>query len=295
MDLAHLVQPGSMRRILREPLLHFLLIGALLFVAYRWVDREGARAPDQIVVPAERVRGLAEQFRRTWQRDPNQQELDGLIQTFVREEVMYREGLVMGLDRDDPVIRRRVQQKLEFVGDGSVPPTPSDAELQGWIDGHLSMYALPPRYTLRQIYFDPGQHDDMTALIAHARSELAAGRSAKGDSMSLPDQLTDTESSEIERVFGVEFTRGLAPLPVGSWEGPIASGFGVHLVQIQSRGEAGAPKLADVRAQAERDWLHDRNQKSMEAFYQRLRQRYTVTIESDAVSGAGATATSNAR
>jgi parvulin-like peptidyl-prolyl isomerase len=284
-----------MRRILREPLLHFLLLGALLFVAYAWVDREGSRAPDAIVVRAERVRGLAEQFRRTWQRQPTDQETDSLIQTFVREEVMYREGLSMGLDRDDPIIRRRVQQKLEFIGDGSAPSAPTDEELQSWLDGHVALYAVPPRYTLRQIYFDPGRHDDMTTLIMRARVALAEGRAAGGDSTPLPEQLTDADTSDIERVFGIEFARGLAALPVGSWEGPIPSGFGVHLVQIQARGEAQTPKLADVRAQAERDWLHDRSHKSMEAFYQRLRQRYTVTIESDAVSGDAAVAAANAR
>jgi len=99
-----------MRRILREPLLHFLLLGALLFGAYRWVDGEGARAPDQIVVPAERVRGLADQFQRTWLRPPTEPELDSLVQTFVREEVMYREGVARGLDRDDPIIRRRCRR-----------------------------------------------------------------------------------------------------------------------------------------------------------------------------------------
>jgi parvulin-like peptidyl-prolyl isomerase len=284
-----------MRKILREPLLHFLLLGALLFVAYRWVDGEGSRAPDQIVVPADRVRGLADQFRRTWQRPPTQQELDSLIQTFVREEVMYREGVTRGLDRDDPIIRRRVQQKLEFITDGSVPSAPSDAELQAWVDAHPDLYAMPPRYTLRQIYFDPGRHDDMTALIAQARANLAAGRPAGGDSISLPAELTDAETSDIERQFGVEFAHGLAALPVGSWQGPIPSGFGVHLVQIQARGEARAPNLADIREAAERDWLHDRSQKSQEAFYQQLLKRYTVTIESDVATIDGAIATAHAR
>jgi hypothetical protein len=284
-----------MKKILREPLLHFLLLGALLFVVYGWVDGEGMRAPDRIVVPADRVRGLADQFQRTWQRPPTEPELDSLVQTFVREEVMYREGVARGLDRDDPVIRRRVQQKLEFLTDGSVPAAPNDVELQAWVDAHPDLYAVPPRYTLRQIYFDPGRHDDMTALIAQARANLEAGRPADGDSISLPEQLTDTETSAIEREFGLEFARSLAALPVGSWQGPIASGFGVHLVQIQARGEVGTPKLADVRAEAERDWLHDRSQKSQEAFYQQLRKRYAVTIESDAATSDGAIATAHAR
>ena len=284
-----------MRRILREPLLHFLVLGALLFVAYAWVDREGTRAVGEIVVPAERVRGLAEQFRRTWQRQPTEQETDGLVQTFVREEVMYREGLSMGLDRDDPVIRRRVQQKLEFIGDGSVPAVPTDAELQAWVDGHAALYAVPPHYTLRQIYFDPGRHDDMAALIARTRADLAEDRAARGDSTPLPAQLTDAETGDIERVFGIEFARGLAVLPVGGWEGPIPSGFGVHLVQIQARGQARVPQLADVRSQVERDWLHDRSQKSLEDFYQQLRSRYTVTVESDTIPGEGVATAAIAR
>ena len=284
-----------MRRILREPLLHFLVLGALLFVAYRWVAGEGSRAPDQIVVSAERVRVLADQFQRTWQRPATQQELDSLVQTFVREEVMYREGVAQGLDRDDPIIRRRVQQKLEFLTDGSVPPVPTDAELQAWVDAHADLYAVPPRYTLRQIYFDPGRHDDMKALITQARANLEAGRPAGGDSMSLPEQLTDAETNDIEREFGVEFTRGLAALPSGSWQGPIPSGFGVHLVLIQARGEPGAPKLAEVREAAVRDLLHDRSQKAQEGFYQDLRKRYTVTIEPDPATSDGVIATAHAR
>jgi hypothetical protein len=271
------------------------LLGALLFVVYGWVDGDGMRAPDQIVVPAERVRGLADQFRRTWQRPPTEQELDSLVQAFVREEVMYREGVARGLDRDDPIIRRRVQQKLEFLTDGSVPPVPTDADLQAWVDAHADLYAVPPRYTLRQIYFDPGRHDDVKTLIAQARASVDAGRPAGGDSISLPEQLSDTETSDIEREFGIEFARALAALPVGSWQGPIPSGFGLHLVLIQARGEPGAPKLADVRDAAERDWLHDRSQKSQEAFYQQLRKRYTVTIESDAATSDGAIATAHAR
>jgi len=284
-----------MKKILREPLLHFLVLGALLFVVYGWIDGGAMRSPEQIVVSAERVRALTDQFQRTWQRAPTEQELDGLVQTFVREEVMYREGVARGLDRDDPVIRRRVQQKLEFLTDGSVPSAPTDAELQAWVDGHADLYAVPPRYTLHQIYFDPGGHDDIAALIARARANLEAGRPAAGDRVSLPEQLTDTATSDIERQFGSEFAQGLAALPVGSWQGPITSGFGVHLVQIQSRGEARTPKLADVRVEAERDWLHDRSQKSEEAFYQQLRKRYTVTILQDAATSDGAIATAHAR
>ena len=143
-----------MRRIFAEPLVHFALLGIGLFVLYRLVSGGVSSDPDEIVVDAPRIAALAEQFERSWRRPPTAADLDGLVESYVRDEVLYREGLALGLDRDDPVIRSRVRLKMEVLGDG--PDTEvSDADLQAWLDTNADRYASPARYDLRQVFFDP--------------------------------------------------------------------------------------------------------------------------------------------
>jgi len=278
MDLANLVHAMSLQRLLREPLLHFLLLGALLFGLYGALHRG---APDEILVDRSRVESLSAQFQRAWQRPPTADELKGLIDTWVREEVFYREGLAQRLDRDDPVVRRRVAQKLTAMADAQTSAEASPAEMQAWLDAHADVYRLQPSYSLRQVYFDPArQGKRLDAAITAARSALARGaKEMPGDATMLPDTLESASSTEIARVFGNEFAAALANLPVGEWQGPIASEFGIHLVMVGARQPGRLPALADVKATVQRDLLRARVEQSGETYYQSLRQRYAVRVE----------------
>ncbi|MGH8691779.1 MAG: peptidyl-prolyl cis-trans isomerase [Burkholderiales bacterium] len=274
--------------------MHFLLLGALLFGAYGWLNRGALEAPDEIVVDAGRVASLSAQFERVWRRPPTPQELDGLIQTFVREEIFYREGLAMGLDRDDPVVRRRIGQKMAFLAEGLTPQAPSEGELQAWLDAHATDYAIEPRYSLRQVFFDPARRGDaLEADLVKARAALqgeaaAVGTDRLGDATLLPAALRRARASEIESVFGRDFAQALAQLTTGVWQGPVRSGYGVHLVMVEAREEAYTPTLDAVRAHVERDLLRARTEQASEAFYRELRERYTVRIEASAADGAPA-------
>jgi hypothetical protein len=281
----------NMRRILREPLLHFLLLGASLFWLYGALNRGALDAPGEIVVDRARVENVAAQFQRTWRRPPTTDELQGLIDAWVREEVFYREGIALRLDRDDPVVRRRVAQKLAAVADAQSTAEAGEAELLAWLAAHPDDYRVEPRYELRQVFFDPARRGQrLDADAAAARAGLARGsREAQGDATMLPDALSAAPASEVERVFGQDFARAIAVLPVGEWQGPIASGDGVHLVKIRSREPGRVPALAEVRVAVERDLLRARADQSGETFYQSLRQRYAVRIESSpSVSDTGA-------
>jgi hypothetical protein len=273
----------TVRHILREPLLHFLLLGALLFWLYGALNRGALDAPDEIVVDRAHVESLAAQFQRSWQRPPTAEEMQGLIDTWVREEVFYREGLAQRLDRDDPVVRRRVAQKLTAMADAQMPAEASEAELQAWLAAHPDDYRLEPRVQLRQVYFDPARHGErIDAEVAAARGALAKGsKAALGDATLLPDSLDAAPVSEIARVYGQDFAVAVAALPIGEWQGPIASAYGVHLVEIGSREPGRIPALAEVRVAVERDLLRARADQAGKAFYQSLRQRYSVRIESD--------------
>jgi hypothetical protein len=271
----------TVRHILREPLLHFLLLGALLFWLYGALNRGGLDAPDEIVVGRAHVESLSAQFQRSWQRPPTAEEMQGLIDTWVREEVFYREGLAQRLDRDDPVVRRRVAQKLTAMADAQMPAEASEAELQAWLVAHPDDYRLEPRVQLRQVYFDPVRHGErLDAEVAAARGALAKGsKAALGDATLLPDSLDAAPVSEIARVYGQDFAAAVAALPIGEWQGPIASAYGVHLVEIGSREPGRIPALAEVRVAVERDLLRARAEQSSEAHYQSLRQRYAVRVE----------------
>jgi PPIC-type PPIASE domain len=268
-----------LRRLLREPLLHFMGLGALLFIGYGWLHRGLGDERREIVVSQGQLASLQAQFKRVWERPPTQAEMNGLIEHWVHEQVLYREGLALGLDRDDPVVLRRVAQKVEFLADGLMPAKPTTAEMQTWLEEHRGRYLVAPNYTLRQIYFDPSRRqgrldDDVDA----ARRELLGGKSVSGDTTMLPSTLNAASEAEVIRVFGTEFAEQLPALRVGEWSTPIRSGFGVHLVEVLAR-EAGRPAALDeVRAAVERDLIHARTEEANATFYDKLRASYTVRI-----------------
>jgi len=268
------------RRWLREPLLHFLILGALLFGVYGWL-RGGAQAtPAEIVVSRGQLQSLQAQFQRTRQRAPTPEELQGMVEGWVREEIFYREGIAMGLDRDDPVVRRRVAQKLEFVVDGAAPTPPTSAELQGWLAVHADRYSIEARYTLHQIYFDVARHGaSLDADVAAAHRALAAGQSPAGDPTLLPPALERIALSEVKRVFGDGFADALNSLPPGGWQGPLRSSFGLHLVKLSAIEPARRATLDEVRAQVERDVVQARTADIGAAHYKKLRARYVVRVD----------------
>jgi PPIC-type PPIASE domain len=271
------------RRLLREPLLHFLLLGALLFGAYGWLHRGLLSSPAEIVVTRGQLEALQAQFARTWKRPPTAQEVDGLVDDWLHEEVLYREGVAMGLDRDDPLVRRRVGQKVEFIGEGPPQAVPTDAELQAWLDAHADRYPIEPRYSLRQVYFDPARHGDgLESDIAAARRTLEAGKAVSSDSTMLPAAIEDVSASEVARVFGKEFAETLEALAVGGWQGPVRSGLGLHLVQVRSAKSARRATVDEVRGALTRDLLQARVQQANRVFYDKLRAKYVVRIDSPA-------------
>ncbi len=278
-----------MRRLLREPLVHFLGLGALLFLLYGWLQGGVLNAPDEIVVSRGQLQSLKAQFERAWQRPPTSQELQGLVDSWVREEIFYREGLAAGLDRDDPIVRRRVGQKVEFMIDATPTAAPSDGELQAWLDANPDKYAVEARYSLRQVYFNPERHGTkLEAVVAAAQRALAAGARDVGDSTLLPAALTDAAAFEIEGQFGAEFAESLKTMPIGGWQGPVRSAYGVHLVELGSRTAGRPATLDEVRAAVERDLLQARSSAAKEAVYEKLLSKYKIRIES--VSTTAATA-----
>lgn len=273
------------RRLLGEPLLQFLALGAVLFGLYAGVN-ETSGEPREIVIDQARIESLVAQFERSWQRAPAPEEREALVATWLHEEILYREGLALGLDRDDAVVRRRIVQKMDFLADVAAPTQPSDAELEAWLAAHPSDYRIEAVYSLRQLYFDPGRRGDrVDADLAAARAALARGASADGDPSLLPAALEAAPASEVARIFGTEFAAALDALALGGWQGPVRSGYGVHLVELRDRQPARAATLADARTALERDWRRSRREAASRAFYEELRRRYAIRLEDRPLAG----------
>lgn len=281
-----------MRKLLREPLLHFLLLGFGLFLLHGWMAGPGGGSGKSIVITQGRIEQLASGFARMHQRAPAAIELEALIDDAIREEIFYREAKALGLDQDDTIIRRRLAQKLEFVSEDVAPvPEPTDVQLRTYLQAHPEKFRSEARYSLSQVYLNPQRHGDrlaghMQVLLAEMKRMGATADASKlGDALLLEHRFQNVTASELVRLFGAEFETALRALPTGEWQGPVPSGYGVHLVFVDKRDDGRAAALEHVRDDVRREWIHDHRQQANERFYADLRKRYEVTVERPAANG----------
>jgi hypothetical protein len=274
-----------MHRITNEPLVHFLLIGAVLFVIglVRGGEDDSA-GNDRIAITPGHVERFIAGFELTWNRPPTAQELEGLIDTWINQEILYREALAMGLDRDDEIVRRRMSQKLEFLSEDLIDSAePADEELQAFLDENAATYAHEPDYSLEQVCLTESRHGD--ALDADARALLAQLRrnqvpvSSAGDPLPLPASFARVTPRELEATFGPEFVENLASVARGQWAGPVRSTYGVHLVWIEDLTPATPASLDEVRLAVRRDFMQKRREAANAEFMGALRSRYLITVE----------------
>ena len=271
-----------MRRLLREPLLHFALLGGVIFGAYRFVAPRTADVAE-IVVTTDRIASLSAQFGIVHEgRPPREDELRTAIDAYVRDEMLYREGLALGLDRDDPVVRNRVRQKADILSGDALGAEPTERDLQIYLQAHQADFDIPGRISFEQVYFDPSKHhQDLAAVIASARHALADGRRATtlGDRTLLPATMARALPVDIKTAFGDAFETQLATLHGDEWQGPISSSYGAHLVRITWRGQPTRATLADAREVVAREWIRAHSATMKAEFYRKLAQRYSIRIE----------------
>jgi hypothetical protein len=272
------------KSVLREPLLHFLAIGAALFLYFHWTGGGSGPASNRIVLTAGQIEHLVAGFSKTWQRPPTEAELKGLLDDWVREEIAVREAMAAGLDRDDTIIRRRLRQKLEFlVEDVVAAAAPTEPELQAWLARHADAFRIEPQVALRQVYVSRDRRGakseaDARALLARLR---AAGPDARiddlGDPIMLPQEIDLSPRSDVVRTFGEEFAGGSGARP-GTWA---SGGVGLRpdLVLVRRRVDGSLPPLEQVRPAVERELLADRRTRQLAAMYERFLAKYTVVVE----------------
>jgi parvulin-like peptidyl-prolyl cis-trans isomerase-like protein len=272
------------RRFLAEPMLHFLLIGIALFTAYRWMA-PGDSAWRRIVITQGVVDHLVTQHVAARGREPSSIELNHLIESYVRDEILYREGVKLGLDRDDIVVKRRVRQKIEMIAEEDASTgAPTNADLSAYLAANLARFVQPAILTFEQVFL--GQSTSGSGVVhavAVTREALRNGTDPEklGKPTLLPYRMTRTPADLVARDFGPSFTAALEKVQVGEWVGPIDSSFGVHYVRVSDRTPAVAPQLAAVRDHVTREWENERRQRARNDAYAKMRGEYQVSIETE--------------
>lgn len=276
-----------MFRWLKDPLFHFLLIGAFLFWSYSIFDDTDEYNDNRIVVKQSDLNVLLANFTRTWQRPPTEQEMNGLLENWIREEIAYREALALGLDEQDTYIKRRLRMKMELILDdiGKMNP-PTDQELAEHLEQNPDKFWRESELSFSQVFFKEKPTEQVIQQTAEQLATAGANIDQFGDSIMLPGYLTLSPLSLVDRQFGDGFAAQLENLETGTWQGPVQSGFGFHLVMVHTRQAGSHPDLQDIRAVVEREFMAEREDQLKEETYARLREKYEIVLEPDSASDA---------
>ena len=283
---------ASRMRWRREPLLHFLLAGLLLFAVYRILHPElSVRAEvNRIDVRAEDLRQLEDVWMAQWHRPPTRDEMRGLVEGRVREEILYREALALGLDRGDTIVKRRLVQKMEFLADDvSALRDPTADELRAWHAKNWERFAEPSRRSFRHLYFSTDRRGERARQDAvRALSKLAGAPAdspavdAIGDPFMFQNYYGDRSPEQVASVFGTEFAAVVDQLRTGSWQGPIESGLGWHLVFVVSATPGRVPSYNEIEPDIRAGWINEQRAEARRRGFETMKARYEIHLPEEA-------------
>jgi PPIC-type PPIASE domain len=268
-------------RLIKEPFVHFLVLGALIFGAYAWLDREPAapNSDNRIVIDQGELDHLKGLWKLQWKRDPAPSDVAAIIDRHLREEVFYREALKMNLDRNDGIIKKRLAQKMEAIADdlSTLMRPPTDDQLREYYESRTDFFKLPKAYAFKQVLFLPGEARGMDATLISMRSGAEVPRD-RINKLSIPVEWSLTSVGDIDNAFGGEFSKALDDLPVGQWSGPVQSGYGSHLVLIEQKEESRVPDFDEVRDYVAREYEYQTVLGTQDQVYKELLGKYQVSI-----------------
>ena len=272
-----------MLRLLKDPLIHFLLLGGLLFVLYSWRGEPDAQNPYQIVISDEEVDSMRQVLAVLHGRVPSRDELLETLEPIIKEEILYREAIALGLDRDDSQVRLRLTEKMLFLTqDVSEPVPPTDAELASFFADNLERFRVPAMWTFEQFFFSVSQHGtELVSVVTDALAELRVGTSLAftSDALLFDARYEQLELAEVERLFGGSFAESLQVLtPNDGWQGPLDSDFGMHLVRVSEFVQSTQPEFENIRADVLSALIALRRFEANDAEYRKLRDRYEVVV-----------------
>jgi hypothetical protein len=267
--------------VFKEPLVHFLCAGALLFALFGRNTSEPDVENKDIVVSSGDVERLGDVFERTWHRPPSDDELRNAVNEYVHEEVLYRTALSLGLDKNDMIVRRRLRQKMDFLFEDTIPP-PQESQLRVFYAQHQDKFRVEAVLSFRQLFIDVGRHHDAEADARRLLASLQSGpneAAIRGDPMLLAEGFKQIPIGRIADLFGQDFAKKLVDVPQGRWTGPLQSAFGFHLVFLSSMEPAHVPSFETVRDAVLREWFAQHRAAALEGEYQKLRSKFDIRVD----------------
>jgi peptidyl-prolyl cis-trans isomerase C len=281
---------SPLKKWLREPLIHLFVLGLVIFGLHGVLEKRPEAADDPFLIEVSSAD--IEWFRTMWSkrmgREPTVAELRGQVNQLIREQVLSREAVSMGLDEGDVIVRRRLAQKMDFLfRDLSDITDPSDGDLQQYLQKKRGSYEIPARVTFTHVYFNTDKRGEKSAsnsvrsLIDRLNANVGVppNTSALGDPFLLPPSYSNRPLPEIRREFGTKFAEAIFDMKLRTWQGPVASGYGLHAVYVQKRSEANLPEFNDIRERLRADWMAERQREIARKAYEKLRGRYSVLLE----------------
>jgi len=275
-----------MRKFLKEPLVHFLVLGALIF-GYYYLFNSDSESENAIVVDDAEYDYLLSLWKNQWKREPNEQDIKAFLDQYLQREVFYKEALSLGLDHNDIIVKRRLAQKMEAVSNdlNAMLKPPTDADLKAFYNANDSLFLFPPSYSFRQVLFtniEPNWQRELLSTLTALKSgqEIPASRKLK---LSISNEWKKSPLNEIDQAFGDEFASKLDSLPLNEWVGPISSGFGQHLVFISEKKDSQLADFEIVKSYVEKEYEYQMELEMQEQLYRDLLEKYQVKITSDKV------------
>ena len=285
-------EASAMNSFLREPLFHFLLAGAVLFGVYAYAERGhgDVEQSNRIQLTIDDLSQMVLVFKSQWRRDPTPEQLRELVEDRVQEEVLYREALALGLEKDDTIVRRRMAQKMQFLAeDVAAAREPTSGELATWYEANREQFALPPRVSFRHLYFSPDRRaeharDDAVAALTKLAGQPEGSNLVVADRFMFQEYYRDRAPDFLAKEFGPNFALAVAKMPAGSWQGPFESGLGWHLVFIDTLTPGRIPAFEEVETDVKQAWLAEQKVQAWRKAYQDMRARYTVQLPAPAAN-----------
>ena len=283
-----------MRKLLKEPLFHFLALGVALFVVFGMFGNRDFSDTSVVRITEEDINRIAATWEVQWRRPPTPQELSGLVKQHIREELLFREAMALGLEKDDIIVRRRLVQKMEFLSeDLAVQQPPSEEELQAFFADNQDLFQLPARVSLTHVYFSRDRRgekaeQDAKAALGELGKNGDADTASLGDRFMLQRHYAQRTEQDLSQLFGRDFAASVFTLEPQLWQGPVESGYGLHLVRVEERIEARFPELSEVRKDVEMELVAKLRKDANELFYLSLRERYDIEVEGFGVEQADA-------
>lgn len=269
----------KMKRIVREPVSLFFILGSLLFLFYSAASNYYIKKNNEITISSTQLALLKDSFEKTWNRAVNETELQALIENHIKDEVFYREAVLMGLDKSDLAIKRRLRQIMELVLDDYSSVYPSESQLQKYLSEHPDKFRQDDRISFTHQYFSMDEKQEGVNRLSLLQKGASSDEKYINRLSLIPEQFENESLSEIVRSFGDFFSKQLFKLEKGTWQGPLESAYGWHLVLVSRRSEGIVPPLSEIWDQVEREWALEKKQEMKAQQFEKMRARYTISVE----------------